>query len=136
MISKTARKFIACIAVVGMTLGVVAPATAANPATMTAPVAGNYTKLTNVEVGVFDGSGVMIATCYTGSASVKNGATHFSCDFSGDVTGAELVVIDASEGQEAYGVSDVAAGKLTLKNLDIGKTGLFSVDVGSGTPQF
>jgi hypothetical protein len=136
MISKTARQLIASIAAATLTLAFVAPATAANPSDMLAPLAGSYAKLTNVEVGVFDGSGTMIATCYTNYAPVKNGAASFSCDFSGDTSGAELIILDADQGQEAFGVTGNAAGKLSIKNLDAGKAGWFSVDIGSGTPDF
>lgn len=135
MTSKTARKVLGFIAATALTLGLSTPAFAANPADLLAPVAGSYAKMTDVEVGVFDGTGVLIATCYTDTAVVKNGEVDLSCGFSGDLSGAELVMIDANEGSEAYSVSKVASSALTLKNLSIGGTGWFSVDLGGSVPE-
>ena len=133
--AKTTRRLLAIAAATAMVLGFSAPALAGNPAQVKAPVAGSYAKLTGVEVGVYDGTGVLVATCYTSAATVKNGSANFSCSFSGDLSGAELVIIDANEGQEAYGVSAQTGGQLTLKNIQIGKTGWFSVDLGGGIPE-
>ena len=133
--TKTTRKILAFVAATAMVIGLSGSALAGNPAQVKVPVAGNYAKLTGVEVEIFDGAGVMVATCYADSAAVKGGTANFSCSFSGDLTGAQLVVMEANEGQEAYGISSAVGGQLALKNIQLGKTGWFSVDLGGGIPE-